>query len=109
MGLARKIVAIVGFVGASASVIAFTKVSDPANAMIVLGIAGPFNDFVMPPAWAACMDVGGRYSGTVSGAMNMMGNIAGAVSLFAVGYLLAWTGQNWTVTFYVSAAVYSLG
>ena len=109
MGLARKIVAIVGFIGASVSVIAFTKISDPANAMIVLGIAGLFNDFVMPPAWAACMDVGGRYSGTVSGAMNMMGNIAGALSPLAVGYLLAWTGQNWTMTFYVSAAVYSLG
>jgi MFS transporter, ACS family, glucarate transporter len=109
MGLARKIVAIVGFVGASVSVIAFTRISDPANAMIVLGIAGLFNDFVMPPAWAACMDVGGRYSGTVSGSMNMMGNIAGALSPLAVGYLLAWTGQNWTMTFYVSAAVYSLG
>jgi MFS family permease len=109
MGLARRIVAIIGFVGASISVIVFTKISDPANAMIVLGIAGLFNDFVMPPAWAACMDVGGRYSGTVSGAMNMMGNIAGALSPLAVGYLLAWTGQNWTMTFYVSAAVYSLG
>lgn len=109
MGLARKIVAIIGFAGASISVILFTKISDPTNAMIVLGIAGLFNDFVMPPAWAACMDVGGRYSGTVSGAMNMMGNIAGALSPLAVGYLLAWTGQNWTMTFYVSAAVYSLG
>ena len=109
IGLARKIVAIVGFVGASASVIIFTKISDPANAMIVLGIAGLFNDFVMPPAWAACMDIGGRYSGTVSGSMNMMGNIAGALSPLAIGYLLAWTGQNWTLTFYVSAAVYSLG
>ncbi len=35
--------------------------------------------------------------------MNMMGNIAGALSPLAIGYLLAWTGQNWTVTFYVSA------
>jgi MFS family permease len=109
IGLSRKIVAIIGFVGASASVILFTKISDPANAMIVLGIAGLFNDFVMPPAWAACMDIGGRYSGTVSGSMNMMGNIAGALSPLAIGYLLAWTGQNWTLTFYVSAAVYSLG
>ena len=57
----------------------------------------------MPAAWAACMDVGGRYSGTVSGSMNMMGNIAGALSPLGVGYLLAWTGQNWTLTFYVSA------
>jgi len=63
---------------------------------------------VMPAAWAACMDVGGRYSGTVSGSMNMMGNIAGALSPLGVGYLLAWTG-SWPLTFYVSAVVYSLG
>jgi MFS family permease len=108
IGLARRIVAIVGFVGASASIFIFTKIQDPAQAMIVLGIAGLFNDFVMPAAWAACMDVGGRYSGTVSGSMNMMGNIAGALSPLGVGYLLAWTG-SWPLTFYVSAAVYSLG
>ena len=48
--------------------------------MFVLGMAGLFNDFVMPAAWAGCMDVGGRYAGTVSGAMNMMGSIAGALS-----------------------------
>jgi ACS family glucarate transporter-like MFS transporter len=109
VGLARRIVAIVGFVGASASIFVFTGIKDPADAMIVLGIAGLFNDFVMPAAWAACMDVGGRYSGTVSGSMNMMGNIAGALSPLAVGYLLAWTGQNWNLTFYVSAAIYLLG
>jgi len=108
IGLARRIVAIVGFVGASASIFIFTKIEDPTQAMIVLGLAGLFNDFVMPAAWAACMDVGGRYSGTVSGSMNMMGNIAGALSPLGVGYLLAWTG-SWPLTFYVSSAVYTLG
>ena len=77
--------------------------------MIVLGFAGFFNDFVMPAAWASTMDIGGRYSGTVSGAMNMMGSIAGAVSVTVVGYLLAWTSGNWTMTFYISAAIYFLG
>ena len=66
-------------------------------------MAGLFNDFVMPAAWAGCMDIGGRYAGTVSGAMNMMGSIAGALSPLVVGYLLAWTAQNWTLTFYISS------
>jgi predicted MFS family arabinose efflux permease len=87
----------------------FTRIDDPRQAMLVLGLAGFFNDFVMPPAWAGCMDVGGRYAGTVSGAMNTFGSVAGAVSATFVGYLLAWTSNNWTVTFYVSAAIYSLG
>ena len=106
---ARRIIAIVGFLGASASIFIFTTVQDPVKAMLVLGMAGLFNDFVMPAAWAGCMDIGGRYAGTVSGAMNMFGSIAGALSPLAVGYLLSWTSQNWTLTFYVSAAIYSLG
>ncbi len=106
---ARRIVAIVGFVGASICILVFTGIEDPRRAMIVLGFAGFFNDFVMPAAWAGTMDIGGRYAGTVSGAMNMMGSIAGASSVLVVGYLLAWTGGNWTLTFYISSAIYLLG
>jgi ACS family glucarate transporter-like MFS transporter len=107
--LTRRILAVIGFVGASMSVLVFTTMQDATAAMLVLGVASFFNDFVMPPAWAACMDIGGRYSGTVSGTMNMMGNIAGGFSPLVVGYLLAWTDSNWTLTFYISAAIYMIG
>jgi len=105
---ARRVVAIAGFAGASACIFTFTGIQDPRMAMVVLGFAGFFNDFVMPAAWAGTMDMGGRYAGTVSGAMNMMGSIAGASSVLLVGYLLTWTG-NWTLTFYVSAGIYLIG
>ncbi|HYT65564.1 MAG TPA: MFS transporter [Vicinamibacterales bacterium] len=106
---ARRGVAIVGFVGASASILVFTRIADPVTAMLVLGLAGFFNDFVMPAAWTGCMDIGGRYAGTLSGAMNTFGSVAGALSALIVGYLLTWTGQNWTLTFYVSCAIYLVG
>jgi MFS family permease len=109
VALARRIVAVTGFLGASACIFIFAGIEDPRRAMMVLGFAGFFNDFVMPAAWAGTMDIGGRYSGTVSGAMNMMGSVAGAASVLVVGYLLAWTGGNWTLTFYISAAIYLLG
>jgi MFS family permease len=107
--IARRIVAVVGFVGASASIFAFIQISDPVKAMFLLGLAGFFNDFVMPAAWAGCMDIGGRFSGTVSGTMNMVGNIGGALSPLAIGYILTFTNNNWTLTFYVSSAIYLLG
>ena len=106
---ARRVVAITGFMGASASICVFTQIADPVRAMFVLGLAGFFNDFVMPAAWAGTMDVGGRYSGTVSGAMNTLGSVAGASSVIVVGYLLAWTRQDWTLTFVISAAIYAAG
>jgi len=109
VSIARRIVAVIGFVGASTCIVIFTGINDPVRAMFVLGMAGFFNDFVMPAAWASTMDIGGRYAGTVSGAMNMMGSIAGASSVTVVGYLLFWTGDNWTLTFYISAAIYLVG
>jgi MFS family permease len=107
--VARRIVAVVGFVGASASIFVFIQIDDPVRAMLLLGLAGFFNDFIMPACWAGCMDIGGRYSGTVSGTMNMVGNIGGALSPLAIGYILAFTNSNWTLTFYVSSAIYLLG
>ena len=109
ISLARRALAVGGFLGASVSIVIFTRIADPITAMFVLGMAGFFNDFAMPVAWASTMDIGGRYSGTVSGAMNMMGSIAGASSTLFVGYLLAWTSGNWTMTFYISAIIYLVG
>jgi hypothetical protein len=109
IAFARRVVAVTGFLGASTCIFIFAGIDDPRRAMVVLGFAGFFNDFVMPAAWAGTMDIGGRYSGTVSGAMNMMGSIAGAASVLVVGYLLAWTGGNWTLTFYISSGIYLVG
>ena len=107
--LARRVMAITGFVGASLSIVIFLRIVDPIHAMFVLGMAGFFNDFVMPNAWASCMDIGGRYAGTVSGAMNMFGAVAGACSTLIVGYLLVWTSGDWAAALYVSASVYMVG
>ncbi|MEQ1909298.1 MAG: MFS transporter [Vicinamibacterales bacterium] len=106
---ARRILAITGFVAASASVLVFTTLENPTVAMLMLGLSGFFNDFTMPPSWTACMDLGGRYAGTVSGGMNMAGSVAGACSPLVVGYLLDATAQNWTLTFYITAGIYVLG
>jgi ACS family glucarate transporter-like MFS transporter len=107
--LARRIVAVTGFVGASACIYIFTGISNPLYAMFVLGMAGFFNDVIMPAAWAGTMDIGGRYAGTVSGAMNMMGSIAGAFSVTVVAYILTWTNNDWTLTFMISSGIYLIG
>ena len=50
--------------------------------------------------------IGGRFAGTVSGSMNMMGNLAGYASPVIGGYILAATGRDWNVFLYIMAAVY---
>jgi len=105
----RKLMAYIGFTGASLLLVLSVHLGNPVAAMLAMGMASFCNDLVMPGSWGACMDVGGKYAGTVSGAMNMMGNVGGAFSPMAIGYMLRWTHHNWDITFYVSAAVYFCG
>lgn len=53
---------------------------------LLLGASFFFNDLIMGPAWAACADIGERYTGTLSGAMNMLGSLAGAAGMSFAGY-----------------------
>ena len=105
----RKLMAYIGFTGACLLLVLSVHLGNPVAAMFAMGMASFCNDLVMPGSWGACMDVGGKYAGTVSGAMNMMGNVGGAVSPIAVSHMLDWTHHNWDITFYVSAAVYFCG
>lgn len=105
----RKIVATIGFAGAAAFLVLSTRIQNPELAMLSIGIASFSNDLVMPGAWGSAMDIGGTFAGTLSGAMNMWGNIGGALAPLVIGYILHWTNANWNLTFYVSAVIYLLG
>ncbi|MGP8245961.1 MAG: MFS transporter [Bryobacteraceae bacterium] len=106
---ARRSICYIGFLGAAAFLLLSTRVHNPVYAMLAIAMASFSNDLTMPASWGAAMDMGGEYAGTLSGAMNMAGNIGGAMCPMAIGYLLTWTGNNWDMTFYVSAAVYLTG
>ena len=44
-----------------------------------------WNDMTMGAAWASCIDIGGRYSGIVSGCMNTIGNLGGFAANIITG------------------------
>jgi MFS family permease len=105
----RRLLASTGFMGASILLASSVMIKDPFLAVLAMGFASFCNDLVMPTSWGACMDIGGKFSGTLSGSMNMMGNFGGGLAAIAIGYILAWSGHNWNVALYVAAGVYFLG
>jgi len=108
VGPSRRLLAAFGFVAASGLLLASAFAANPFVLALLITLAGMFNDFVLPCAWGACMDVGGRFAGTFSGAMNMMGNLGGFLAPIAIGYVLDRTG-SWNLTFYISSVVYLAG
>jgi MFS family permease len=66
-----------------------------------------FLEMTIGPAWAVPMDIGGEFSGTVSGMMNMGGQIVGALSPTVFGILVS--NGSWVAPFVVSAGLLFVG
>jgi MFS family permease len=110
-GSVRTTRSILGFSGqalAGCCLIAATFFQQPILAVLSIALASFFNDVTMPGSWTTCMDIGGRFTGTVSGAMNMMGNFGGVVSPIVLGAIVQRTG-DWNLTFYLTGALYFVG
>jgi len=105
--LARRGVAVPGFLLAGVFVIPAATVSDTTLSILLLATSFFFLEWVIGPAWAVPMDVGGRFSGTVTGVMNMAGALAASLTAIVYGSLFG--AGYWVAPFLVSAAVMGLG
>jgi ACS family glucarate transporter-like MFS transporter len=105
----RRSFGVIGLAGAGALLMISFYIRDPLLAMLSMGMASFSNDTTLPGSWASCMDLGGKFAGTVSGTMNMMGNLGGMLGPLAVGCVLDLTRRNWQLAFALSSGVYILG
>jgi ACS family glucarate transporter-like MFS transporter len=85
---------------------AFT--SHPIGAAVLIALAAGFADLCLSPSWAMCHDIGGESAGTVTGAMNTLGNLGGAISPLVVGYSVQIWG-SWSTPLVITAFVYAIG
>lgn len=75
--------------------------------VLLLTIAVFGADMTLPPSWAFCIDIGRNHAGTVSGTMNMAGNVGSFITSLAFPYLLVWTGSP--APFFVIGASLNVG
>lgn len=105
--LARRVVAAPGFLLASAFVIPAALTANKFSSIACLALSFFFLEWVIGPAWAVPMDVGGQFSGTVTGVMNMVGALGGASTAVVYGSLF--NRGLWVAPFLVSAGVMLVG
>jgi sugar phosphate permease len=91
----RLIVSVTGFMIAGLGLIPGVLVASPAVSLACITLALAGLELTVPVSWALSLDIGGEYSGSVSGVMNMLGAIGGALSSVCVGYLAVRLGWNW--------------
>ena len=105
--LARRSVAIVGMLGCCVFIVPAALTADPYVAVYCLTASMFFLECTIGPSWSVPMDTGGKYSGTVSGMMNMAGKVGGALSPLVFGFLVQY--GNWQAPFIVAAALLVIG
>lgn len=97
-----------GYAASAAVLILVARVENRNVAALLLALALGLQTTTISAAWAVCLDVGRRYAGVVTGFMNTVGNIGGAIAPLVVGYAVTRFG-SWSLPFYVMAAVFVLG
>ncbi len=105
--LARRVIAAPGFILAGVFVVPAALTTNTFHSILLLAASFFFLEWVIGPAWAVPMDVGGQFSGTVTGVMNMVGALGGASTAVVYGSLF--NRGLWVEPFEVSAGVMLLG
>ncbi|MGH9767067.1 MAG: MFS transporter [Blastocatellia bacterium] len=106
--LARCGIGVFGYAASAVTLFAVARVEDNRTAALLLALALAFQTSTISAAWAVCLDVGRKYAGVVTGCMNTVGNIGGAIAPLVVGYAVKNWG-SWTAPFYVMAAMFVFG
>ena len=105
--VARRAVAITGLLGCAVFIVPAALTEDAYTAVYCLTVSMFFLECTIGPSWAVPMDTGGKYSGTISGMMNMAGNIGGALSPIVFGVLVQY--GSWQAPFIVAAGLLVVG
>jgi len=99
--LARRGVAVGGFLLAAGGILPATFTADPLACVLYTCLAVFGLELTVGVSWAVPLDIASDYAGSVSSVMNMCGNIGGAISPALLAYLVR--GYNWEVPFVLSS------
>ena len=82
-----------GMLLAAAGIAATILAHSPLAVILCLSFGYAGITFQQPVVWTACLDIGGKRGGAVSGFMNTAGQLGGALSSVVFGYLVEATGN----------------
>jgi sugar phosphate permease len=103
--VSRQGIGVASMLLSAAFVLPANWVGDAPTAVLLISAGSFFASFGGPVAYAAAMDLGGRYVGTVFGIVNMGGNLGAAVFPKVASTLRAST-DNWQWVLFTFCGVY---
>jgi MFS family permease len=93
--IGRRVIGSAGLALSGLFMLGTSQVESKELAVIFLALGYGCMDCMLPVSWAVCMDVGKKYAGTVSGSMNMAGQVGSFASTVLFGYMVGWFGGSY--------------
>jgi len=100
----RRLIGLAGLGAATCFILCATQTRDKVLTVVWIGLAFGACDFMLPAAWAVCLDISGVYAGTVSAAMNSAGQLGSFFTSVVFGYVVSATG-SYDAPLYLLAAM----
>jgi nitrate/nitrite transporter NarK len=104
--LGRALFPLVGLSTAAAAIYAVRFVQDPDAVVVLICLAGAAHDFGQGANWASIVDIGGRYAGSATGFINLVGNMGGAIQPVVGAWIF--NRYGWNTLFAVYAGMFLL-
>ena len=101
----RRAVGLGGFLLAGAGFGAASIAGSAAASVLCLSIGSGAMDLAVPVAWAACLEIGGKFGGTTTGFMNSASSLSALLSPIAAAWLFDHSG-SFHAMFLSAMAVY---
>lgn len=101
--MARRVVAVIGFVTAAVMMPLAAAIDAPIASIICFCVAVFGLELTVGVSWAVTLDIGGEFAGSVSAVMNTLGNLGAAIAAAVTGYIV--TVSGWFPAFMVLAVL----
>jgi predicted MFS family arabinose efflux permease len=105
----RRAIAVTAFSAVALMLLLLPNAGSAGVAIALMAAISFCGDLTVPISWNSCVEIGRRYTATVSATMNMFGNFSGFVAPFLTGLILQRSGSDWAPVLYVMAGVAATG
>nr|ACN26795.1 unknown [Zea mays] len=111
IGLVRKIMQSIGFMGPCVSLLCLRFAQTPSVAAVLMTIALSLCSFSQAGYMCNIQDIAPKYAGSLHGLTNGIGTVAAIVSTIGIGYFVQWLGSfqaflTLTAALYFSATIF---
>jgi MFS transporter, ACS family, glucarate transporter len=107
LSLGRRLMGTTCLLLSAGFLVATASTTGKISGVVLLALGFGVMDCMLPSAWSLCLDIGGRYSGAVSGAMNTAGSAGGFACTWLFGYLVGAFG-DYSIPMFIIAGMVSI-